>query len=464
MGKHTHAIIATLVMTLFAFGSFPSNTTSNTSVIISPQLPSSYGEPSEAVSNASTFNEKGIVDKETRTQFMTLTEEHRLAMSAWQEERNTIPSLEGKMKELDTKLGQELALKPESPNFEKREWSSEDGKYKVTATLLDSDFKVAKLKKSDGAIVEVSKEKLSGADKQAIERAFAVIEVAARREKEWIGRLTELEEEKKEIQSLIDQANRPAPAAPTVDQAKQLVEELKGDVAAQKLRKEIAEAEKNGKIHPSLIEVIETRIVERPNASGEAMDMIECKFQNNSKRTVRIIDCTYIAYNKSGKKVLEKPYTLFVVDDSSKGMSSGERQDTRETGLFIPKKLEATSAKVVITKALERNDSKFGNTGESADDESPVARFIKLISYQAAGKFITLVDHNDKTIVVYVDNRWHFLPYQIRFQMAQNIWATWVQATNAEIPDHARIDIKDLNGNSVGGSRFLGGSLSWVNK
>jgi hypothetical protein len=466
MSKHTQAVFAALVMTLFAFGSFPTNKTASTSVIVPPpQLPSpsNNDESSDTAQKGSMPSLKGL-DAETRTQFMKLVEEHRLAMSAWQAERDTISGLESKKKDLETKAEQELSQRPENPTFDEREWASEDGKYKVTATLLDSDFKLAKLKKSDGSIVEVSKEKLSGADKQGIERAFAVIEVAARREKEWIGRLAALDDEKKEIQSLIDQANQPAPEPPTIDLAKQMVEDLRNNRVAEKRQQEVEEAEKNGTIHPSQIEVLETRVVERRNAKGEPMDMIECKFRNNSKRTVRIIDCTYTAYDEGGRKVLDRPYTLYAVDDSNKGVPPSEWQDTLGKGLFIPKNLGARSAKVVITKVLERDDSKLGKKGEGAANDSHVIRFITLVKYQTEGKFIRQVGRKGETIDVYVGNEWHFLPYQIRLQMAQNIWATWVLASNPETPDRARVDIKDLNGNSVGGSKLLGGSLSWVSK
>lgn len=463
MSKHAQAVVATVVMILFAFGSLPSsNKSSSTSVSVPTQSPPTSTN-SDTVQKPSGPNLKGV-DAETRTQYTKLVEEHRMAMTAWQEERDTIRSLEGKLKELEAKAEKELAQKPESPNFEEREWSSEDGKYKVTATLLDSDFKLAKLKKADGSIVEVSKEKLSAADKQTIERSFAVIEVAARREKEWIDRLTALEEENKEIQTLIDQANQPAPEAPTIELAKQMVDELRNNIAAEKLKQEVEEAEKKGTIHPSQIEILETRVVERVNANGVTMDMIECKFQNNSKRSVRIIDCTYLAYNKNGKKVFEKPYTLFAVDDSNKGLPSGEWQDTVGNGLFIPKKLEATSAKVVITKVLERDDSQIAKEGETVANDSHVTRFITLVGYQPESRYITRIGRNQQTIIVYVSDAWHFLPYQIRLQLAQNIWATWATATKAPVPDHARVDIRDNNGNSVGGSKLLGGSLSWVSK
>jgi hypothetical protein len=241
MSKHTQAVIAALVMTLFALGSFPTNKTASTSVIVPPpQLlsPSNNDKPSDKEPTASTSSQKRL-DAETRTQFMKLVEEHRLAMSAWQAKRDTIPGLERKKKDLETKVEQELSQRPENPTFDEREWTSEDGKYKVTATLLDSDFKLAKLKKPDGSIVEVTKEKLSAPDKQAIERAFAVIEVSVRREKEWMERLAALDKEKNEVQSLIDQAKQPAPETPTVELAKQLVKELRNRKVAEKRQQDV---------------------------------------------------------------------------------------------------------------------------------------------------------------------------------------------------------------------------------
>lgn len=61
-----------------------------------------------------------------------------------------------------------------------------------------------------------------------------------------------------------------------------------------------------------------------------------------------------------------------------------------------------------------------------------------------------------------VRNTWHLKPYQIRLQDAQNLWSAWATIASPEEPDSARIKIVDLNGNEVGGSRVLAGSLIWV--
>jgi regulator of replication initiation timing len=68
------------------------------------------------------------------------------------------------------------------------------------------------------------------------------------------------------------------------------------------------------------------------------------------------------------------------------------------------------------------------------------------------------------TATLSVDNAWHLSPYQIRLQNAQTLWKTWAQIASPDKPDSARISIVDLNGNEVGGSRMLAGSLIWVQK
>lgn len=69
-----------------------------------------------------------------------------------------------------------------------------------------------------------------------------------------------------------------------------------------------------------------------------------------------------------------------------------------------------------------------------------------------------------KTVDIYVGDHWHYLPYQIRYQMAQNIWKKWAIALGLSDIDIARIKIKDLNGNIVGGSSVFAGSIVWVSR
>ena len=70
----------------------------------------------------------------------------------------------------------------------------------------------------------------------------------------------------------------------------------------------------------------------------------------------------------------------------------------------------------------------------------------------------------DDTATIKVANSWHFIPYQIRLQAAQNLWKVWASIASPTDRDKASIILTDLNGNKVGGSRLLAGSLIWVKK
>lgn len=66
------------------------------------------------------------------------------------------------------------------------------------------------------------------------------------------------------------------------------------------------------------------------------------------------------------------------------------------------------------------------------------------------------------TAIITVPNIWHVRAYQIRLQDAQTLWNVWASIASPKDPDKARIKLVDFNGNEVGGSRILGGSLIWV--
>lgn len=61
-----------------------------------------------------------------------------------------------------------------------------------------------------------------------------------------------------------------------------------------------------------------------------------------------------------------------------------------------------------------------------------------------------------------VKNIWHVKHYQVRLQDAQTLWQAWATIASPKDPDSARIVLVDGNGNEVGGSRALAGSLIWV--
>jgi len=110
-------------------------------------------------------------------------------------------------------------------------------------------------------------------------------------------------------------------------------------------------------------------------------------------------------------------------------------------------------------KAPESSNAAVQATQENMES------FIKKL--QAAGitnDSIKDVSFEYGRLVIKVANSWHFQPYQLRLQMAQNLWNIWASIDSPDAPDKALIRIVDLNGNEVGGSRIFGGSLIWVQK
>ncbi len=71
---------------------------------------------------------------------------------------------------------------------------------------------------------------------------------------------------------------------------------------------------------------------------------------------------------------------------------------------------------------------------------------------------------DDYEVRITVSISWHYFPYQVRLDAAQNLWNIWAAIRSPSDPDRARIELVSLNGNKVGGSRWLAGSLIWVQK
>lgn len=89
--------------------------------------------------------------------------------------------------------------------------------------------------------------------------------------------------------------------------------------------------------------------------------------------------------------------------------------------------------------------------------------FMALLEFAGVGnELITNVSTRGETITITVATGWHYLPKQVRQQTAQILWQTWAMIASRDNLDRARLSLTDAVGNEVGGSRFLAGSLIWV--
>lgn len=122
-----------------------------------------------------------------------------------------------------------------------------------------------------------------------------------------------------------------------------------------------------------------------------------------------------------------------------------------------------------VTPAIQQPEQKSAQElaaetqAKNEETKQKLSKFIKVL--ETAGidnEIITNVVVRDHTATIKVTNLWHLMAYQIRLQSAQNLWNLWAAIDSPQDVDLARISIVDLNGNEVGGSRFLAGSLIWV--
>lgn len=120
-------------------------------------------------------------------------------------------------------------------------------------------------------------------------------------------------------------------------------------------------------------------------------------------------------------------------------------------------------------KAAEQRRAADAAAKRSAEEAARQRAQDRLDAYAAVlrtadpeGLLIHQVKAKGSELELTVTNTWHLMHYQNRLQAAQNLWQGWANIESPRDPDKARLSLVDLNGNDVGGSRFLAGSLIWV--
>jgi hypothetical protein len=105
---------------------------------------------------------------------------------------------------------------------------------------------------------------------------------------------------------------------------------------------------------------------------------------------------------------------------------------------------------------------------QAQPEETPIEMFISVLKTKGLigeSGFISDVtfESDNKRAVLTVSNVWHMQAKQIRLQAAQNLWKQWaIICVNQAVGNNADacpIKLIDNNGNDVGGSSFMGGSL-----
>lgn len=139
--------------------------------------------------------------------------------------------------------------------------------------------------------------------------------------------------------------------------------------------------------------------------------------------------------------------------------------------------IEGRASALATVDSIASFDGEAGKAKQERDKAMATAKGIeatraqqaKMQTFMAAitssgidARFIVRVEsdnNDDHTIVVVVGPYWFLMPKQLRLQAAQNMWQLWAKLDSPRDLDKARIKLVDQNGNKVGGSGFLAGSM-----
>ncbi|MGG6295257.1 hypothetical protein ACQ4M4_12780 [Leptolyngbya sp. AN02str] len=121
-------------------------------------------------------------------------------------------------------------------------------------------------------------------------------------------------------------------------------------------------------------------------------------------------------------------------------------------------------AEVEASSAAEPEPiAEVSNSGELQEDVETYTNLVRTVDPESTAVVSIAADPNiEGQIIIEVSQAWHYDPKQVRLQAAQALWESWAKIHNPNEPDKARIQLVDGRGNSVGGSRFLAGSLIYV--
>lgn len=143
-------------------------------------------------------------------------------------------------------------------------------------------------------------------------------------------------------------------------------------------------------------------------------------------------------------------------DDPHHGVAQQKIGEYQKNLAYAQQRLEAATPPATAPVPASQPPMSSQSVG------SDFNRFVQVIRNADPDKAVVTdmaTSNIDGEVVLQVSNEWFYTPKQVRFQAAQNFWKIWASIHSPSDPDKARIKLVDRNGNRVGGSGWLAGSL-----
>ena len=222
------------------------------------------------------------------------------------------------------------------------------------------------------------------------------------------------------------------------------------------------------------VEVVDYDASQCYGEESNCADYVKLKISNGSKITLPYLTVKTIRYDKNGKVIGWSRAPSIPTSNIKPGETL--TYDYYPLGHFYPFIAEVEVIKVEIEHIVSAESEKFfkeltekslqlATTAQKQKKVDEASHGYKdFIEASGMNKYISSVKvggPNGRNIEVMVRNNWHYNHKQVRLQAAQTLWKAWatLYCPEKETIDLCRITLVDLNGNKVGGSSALAGSI-----
>lgn len=169
--------------------------------------------------------------------------------------------------------------------------------------------------------------------------------------------------------------------------------------------------------------------------------------QSWTSKDGRVIEASFVKLDGESV-VIEKDGKMFTVPFSN--LEAWSVVQAKKLGGALP----AQSANKKPSAPVDLPQAKLDAYMALVNSDRTASKIVESVSAEQSGE--------RWTATITLSNVWHLRNKQLRLQDAQTLWKAWAVVASKTDPDKARIKLIDLNGNELGGSRLLAGSLIWV--
>jgi hypothetical protein len=171
------------------------------------------------------------------------------------------------------------------------------------------------------------------------------------------------------------------------------------NVANQTINEQQNETSNTAEPSRPMVTVVSTSIVSIGEGEFQAIEVL---LKNDGPRPIRIADGVYHLFDRNGNLIEDINYGILYVEDDERAVMPGET--TKAGGFRIPKSMRVASAKVTITKTLEKQSDSQEVPNTVLQQHDPLNNSGKIVdSLRFIAKKIDTKNNSDEIFLYYTE-------------------------------------------------------------